>query len=143
VSYARSAAGVSRLRGLVAPVVIGIGVGGFFDGIVLHQLLQWHHLVSNTVPPTDLAALEVNTFWDGVFHQAMWIVTVAGVFLLYAQLVSTERRGFRVLLGGMLIGFGLFNVTDQVVFHMLLNLHNIRPGPDYLLYDAAYTAWAW
>src|SRR5687767_15168137 len=30
-----------------AGVLLGLGLGGFFDGIVLHQLLQWHHMVSN------------------------------------------------------------------------------------------------
>jgi uncharacterized membrane protein len=132
---------VLSVRTIAAPVVIGIGVGGFFDGIVLHQLLQWHHVLSNVVPVTDVAALELNTFWDGVFHQAMWIVTVVGVFLLYGQLARTERRGYGALVGGVLVGWGLFNVTDQVVFHMLFNLHNIRPGPDYLLYDLAFTVW--
>nr|WP_314623119.1 DUF2243 domain-containing protein [uncultured Noviherbaspirillum sp.] len=26
--------------------LIGIALGGFFDGILLHQVLQWHHLLS-------------------------------------------------------------------------------------------------
>ena len=30
-----------------AGILLGLGLGGFFDGIVLHQLLQWHHMVSN------------------------------------------------------------------------------------------------
>ena len=25
---------------------LGFGIGGFFDGILLHQVLQWHHLLS-------------------------------------------------------------------------------------------------
>jgi uncharacterized membrane protein len=25
-------------------VWLGIGLGGFVDGIVLHQILQWHHM---------------------------------------------------------------------------------------------------
>jgi hypothetical protein len=29
-----------------AGVFLGLGLGGFFDGIVLHQVLQWHHMVS-------------------------------------------------------------------------------------------------
>ena len=23
-----------------------LGLGGFFDGVVFHQLLQWHHMLS-------------------------------------------------------------------------------------------------
>jgi uncharacterized membrane protein len=26
-----------------AGILFGLGLGGFFDGIVLHQVLQWHH----------------------------------------------------------------------------------------------------
>lgn len=29
-----------------AGYMLGFGLGGFFDGILLHQLLQWHHLLS-------------------------------------------------------------------------------------------------
>jgi uncharacterized membrane protein len=26
--------------------LMGIGLGGFIDGIVLHQILQWHHMLT-------------------------------------------------------------------------------------------------
>lgn len=43
--------------GLKVPgVLLGVGLGGFVDGILLHQILQWHHMVSNVVPPTTLWA---------------------------------------------------------------------------------------
>ncbi|TIP73091.1 MAG: DUF2243 domain-containing protein, partial [Mesorhizobium sp.] len=29
-----------------AGILLGLGLGGFFDGIVLHQLLQWHHMAT-------------------------------------------------------------------------------------------------
>lgn len=29
-----------------AGAIIGFALGGFFDGILLHQVLQWHHLFS-------------------------------------------------------------------------------------------------
>jgi uncharacterized membrane protein len=37
---------------------------------VLHQVLQWHHMVSHVedYPMTTLEGLEVNTFADGLFH---------------------------------------------------------------------------
>ncbi len=28
--------------------VLGLGLGGLFDGIMLHQILGWHHLVGTT-----------------------------------------------------------------------------------------------
>src|SRR5687768_12244545 len=53
---------------LVASLVLGVGLGGFIDGIVLHQLLQWHSMLSSVVPPTDLPAAKYNMMWDGAFH---------------------------------------------------------------------------
>ena len=29
-------------------IILGVGLGGFVDGIVLHQVLQWHHMLSST-----------------------------------------------------------------------------------------------
>src|SRR4051794_15960674 len=29
-----------------AGYLVGLAMGGFFDGILLHQVLQWHHLLS-------------------------------------------------------------------------------------------------
>ena len=26
--------------------LFGLGLGGFFDDIVMHQVLQWHHMLS-------------------------------------------------------------------------------------------------
>jgi uncharacterized membrane protein len=28
-------------------VLLGLGLGGFVDGIVLHQILQWHHMLTD------------------------------------------------------------------------------------------------
>src|SRR5215203_241764 len=65
-----------RGRLVTAAILLGVGLGGFFDGIVLHQILQWHHLVSTPAPPDTLANLELNTLFDGLFHGATWVVTV-------------------------------------------------------------------
>ncbi len=36
---------------LLAGVAPGVGLGGFFDGIVLHQILQRHHMFSSAGLP--------------------------------------------------------------------------------------------
>ena len=72
----------SRTRLIIAAVLLGVGLGGFFDGIVLHQILQWHHMVSTPTPPDTLENLELNTLGDGIFHAATWVVTITGVFVL-------------------------------------------------------------
>jgi uncharacterized membrane protein len=33
---------------LAAAILFGLGLVGFFDGIVLHQILQWHHMLAGT-----------------------------------------------------------------------------------------------
>ena len=126
--------------GIATPgVLLGVGLGGFLDGIVLHQLLQWHHLISSTDRgrTSTVAGLEANTLADGLFHAVTWVVTVLGVVLLWRarRLVSG-----RVLLGWALVGWGLFNVADEIVFHALLDLHHIREGGHELAYDMAFLA---
>lgn len=131
-----------RRRLVLAAVLLGIGLGGLFDGIVLHQILQWHHMISTPTPPNTLANLELNTLGDGIFHAATWIVTVAGVFaLMSANGARHQNGGTRTLIGGLLTGWGLFNTVEGVVDHHLLNLHHVRPGPDEFLYDLAFLAW--
>jgi uncharacterized membrane protein len=131
-----------RRRLHVAAVLLGIGLGGFFDGIVLHQILQWHHMVSSPVPPATIEDLELNTLGDGLFHGATWIVTVAGVFVLMASDGARhESGGTRILVGGMILGWGLFNTIEGLVDHHLLGLHHVRAGPDELAYDLAFLAW--
>jgi len=120
-------------------------MGGFFDGIVLHQLLQWHHVVSQPHPPDTLAALQVNTLWDGVFHAGTWLAVLAGLVLLWRQ----ARRGqvlwgWRGLAGGLLTGFGAFNLVEGVVNHHLLELHHVNetaPPQLWPLWDGAFLIW--
>ncbi len=132
----------NRERLVAAGVLLGIGLGGFFDGIVLHQILQWHHLVSTPTPPDTLENLQHNTFWDGVFHAATWVVTVVGVFVLMASSgARSQRGGTRTLVGAMLAGWGGFNLVEGLIDHQILGLHHVRPGPDELLYDVGFLLW--
>ena len=128
-----------RTRLILAAVLLGIGLGGFVDGIVLHEILQWHHMLSARVAPDDLASLELNTLADGIFHAFTWLVTVAGVFVLMASDgARSQTGGMRTLVGGMLAGWGGFNVVDGITEHYLLNLHHVREGPDQAIYDAVF-----
>ncbi len=122
-------------------ILLGIGLGGFFDGIVLHQVLQWHHLLSAHVPPDSIANLELNTLADGLFHAAAWVVTVIGVFLLWGAMRGGKRLGWPRLVGGLLAGWGGFNLVEGIVDHQILGLHHVRPGPDQLAYDLGFLAW--
>ncbi|HEY0066532.1 MAG TPA: DUF2243 domain-containing protein [Flavisolibacter sp.] len=110
-----------------AAMVLGIGLGGFVDGIVLHQVLQWHEMISNRLPPNTLVNKSVNMFWDGIFHAFTLIVTLIGVILLWKLLKRNDvDRSGRLLAGGMLIGWAVFNIVEGIIDHHLLKLHNVR-----------------
>ena len=75
-------------RATVAGMLIGLGMGGFVDGIVLHQIAPWHHMLSNVVPPHTMDGMGVNMTWDGLFHALTWVITLVGILQL-------RRRAWR------------------------------------------------
>src|SRR4051812_12610835 len=89
-----------RGRLVVAGVVLGVGLGGLFDGIVFHQILQWHHLVSTPTPPDAVPTLELNTLLVGLFHAAAWwVAPVGGWLLLFSEGGRHQGGGSRILAG--------------------------------------------
>ena len=67
-----------------AGIFFGLGLGGFFDGIVLHQVLQWHHMVTSAGYSADTVEnLEFNTLIDGLFHATTYVFIVIGLVLLW------------------------------------------------------------
>ncbi len=128
-----------------AGVVLGLGLGGFFDGIVLHQILQWHHMLTANRPPTTVENLELNTLWDGLFHTATYIFTLAGLLLLWrAVRAARSLPPARTLVGALLMGWGAFNLVEGIVDHHLLGIHHVLdslpPGPTRLALDLAFLA---
>ncbi|HZW43946.1 MAG TPA: DUF2243 domain-containing protein [Dermatophilaceae bacterium] len=121
-------------------LVTGFGLGAILDGIILHQVLQWHHLVSGYRTADALAALEYNTFWDGIFHLVSWAIVFGGLLWLVQSRSDLREVGLRLYVGWTLMGWGAFNIVDQVVFHMLLGAHHIRMVDNYQMYDWGYTA---
>jgi uncharacterized membrane protein len=129
--------------GLRAPgLLLGIGLGGFLDGILLHQVLQWHHLLSSDYPVDTVNGLRMNTLADGMFHVVTWLAVLAGLALLYARLTGSPRQawGSSELWGWMLAGWGLFNLVEGVVDHHLLEIHHVRGGPYQMWWDLAFLA---
>ncbi len=132
-------------------ILLGIGLGGFVDGIVLHQILQWHHLLSSTdtdnvglpyFPVDTVAGLEVNTLWDGLFHSVTWIAVVVGLAVLWRRVRHGRRQlwASRQLWGWVLFGWGAFNLVEGLVNHHLLAIHHVRGGPYQLAYDLGFLA---
>jgi uncharacterized membrane protein len=122
-----------------AGMILGVGLGGFVDGIVLHQVLQWHNLLSSVTPPTDLVAMKYNMVWDGIFHAATWLTCVAGIALLFrAGRRTAVAWSGRVLVGAMIAGWGVFNFVEGLIDHQLLGLHHVRPGSAQLAWDLGF-----
>ncbi len=112
---------------VAAGILLGAGLGGFVDGILLHQILQWHNMLSAQLPPDTLVRAKVNMYWDGLFHAAVWVMTVVGLALLWAATGRPDvPRSGRTLWGGLLLGWGLFNVIEGIIDHQLLGLHHVR-----------------
>lgn len=129
-----------------AGLLLGLGLGGFFDGIVLHQLLQWHHMVSNVASfsPETVPGLRLNTLADGLFHAVTYIFTVLGVALLWRALRAGGRGTARQLFGLVLLGWGVFNVVEGIVDHLLLGIHHVNetaPREQWLWWDIAFLLW--
>src|SRR3954453_11616948 len=105
-----------------AAVLLGIGLGGFLDGIVLHQILQWHHMLSaeGCCPEQTVAGLEDNTLADGLFHLATWVAVAVASVLMWRAARRGEALTGRVLAGLVLAGWGLFNLVEGLMDHQLL-----------------------
>jgi len=129
----------------------GVGFGGFFDGIVFHQIFRLHHMVSNAgndrlgldpAPTGTIAGLETNILWDGLFHAATYLALLSGVFWLWRrwQQQPPTRPPTRLLIGGLLTGWGLFNVVEGIINHHILALHHVVEGDDAIWFDLAFLA---
>jgi uncharacterized membrane protein len=117
-------------RVTLSGALLGLGVAGFVDETVFHQLLHWHHFYDRSTPAAGLVS-------DGLFHAFSWFATVAGLALL----VAARRRGpvpAGRWWGALLVGAGAFQLYDGTIQHKLLRLHQIRYGVGLGPYD-----WTW
>ena len=132
----------ATLKPLVtAGIFLGIGMGGFFDGILLHQLLQTHNMLSATVPKTSIANMEINMFWDGLFHALTWMMTLIGIVLLWrAGRARDVAWSGKALTAAMFLGWGLFNFVEGLIDHHMLGIHHVVERLGVSVYDYAFLA---
>ncbi len=131
---------------VAAGILFGLGLGGFFDGIVLHQLLQWHHMLSSAgYPPDQLDNLKINTFFDGLFHALTYVFVAAGLFLLWRSAHRTHIWwSGKMLAGTLLMGFGIFNVVEGTINHHILGIHHVNetvPRAEWIYWDLGFLIW--
>jgi uncharacterized membrane protein len=119
-------------RSLLWPaILVGIGVAGSLDEIVLHQLLRWHHLYDRGSQAAGLIA-------DGIFHLGSTAALAIGLVLLVRRW-RNGRGPLRQSAAGILLGAGGFNLYDGIIQHKLLGLHQVRAGaPNNLPYDMVF-----
>lgn len=131
-----------------AGILFGLGLGGFFDGIVLHQILQWHHMFTSAgYPPDSVPNLEVNVLWDGLFHASTYVFTALGLWILWRYARQNHIRwSGKLLPGSILMGFGIFNLNlvEGIVDHQLLGIHHVNervPREQWIYWDIGFLVW--
>lgn len=119
----------------IGSFVLGFGFLGALDGIIFHQLLQWHSVIMAADRPGQIVS-------DGIFHFAVTITLVIGGILLWLAGNPTNlSKGIRLLVGGILIGGGTFNIVEGIINHHILQIHRVKPGdPNALAYDLGFLA---
>ncbi|HEX8254569.1 MAG TPA: DUF2243 domain-containing protein [Thermoanaerobaculia bacterium] len=118
----------------------GVAMIGFWDGIVFHQILQWHHMIciETHCRVKTVAMLMRQNFYDGLFHLAMWITLVIGLVLLTRALQRGARFTAVRFWGSVLLGGGIFNVLEGIVDHHILEIHHVRFGPTQTIWDGSF-----
>ncbi len=135
-----SSVAASGSRPAIAAGVLGFALGGFFDGIMLHQVLQWHHFLS-LVPGEALRDIRAQILADGMFHVAVYAIAALGLWLLWRARGGIAEADGRRLLGAALLGFGIWQVVDVAGFHWAVGIHRIRVDvPNPLLWDLGWLA---
>jgi uncharacterized membrane protein len=82
-------------RARQAALLLGFGLGAFFEGILLHPVVT-------------------------LFYMAVWALTVAGVLLLWLAVRGPgPLLASRSFVGYFLVGWGIFNMFDGVLRHDL------------------------
>jgi uncharacterized membrane protein len=124
-----------------AGLLLGAGLGGFVDGIVLHQILQWHNLLSSVHPPLDLVSMKLNMLWDGIFHAFTWTLTVAGLARLWiAGKRADVAWSTKTFVGSLFLGWGSFNAIEGTIDHQIFGIHHVHPGEAELAWDLGFIA---
>lgn len=150
ISATRTEAGRGDAARIDLPgTILGVGLGGFVDGILLHQIRQWHHLLTSTDtdnagidyhPADTVHGLQITTWWGGVFHTFTWLAVLTGLGLLYSRVTHSRGRVWaaRALWGWILLGWGAFNLVEGVIDHHILGIHHVRTGPGQTWWDVGF-----
>jgi uncharacterized membrane protein len=126
---------------IAAGNVMGIGMGGFADGILFHQILQLHSMLSAKLPQDTIVNIKTSMVWDGLFHALTWITTAISIRLLWevARQKNVPWSG-RIFFGSGLMGWGIFNLVEGIIDHYILGIHHVVERFGLSIYDHMFLA---
>ena len=121
---------------LIGAFILGFAFGAFFDGILLHQVLQWHHLLS-LVQGDLYRDIRMQILADGLFHAAAYLLAAGGLVLLWRG--GQGRPADRITLGWAILGFAAWQFADVTLVHWAIGLHRVRVDvPNPLVWDVGW-----
>jgi uncharacterized membrane protein len=100
-------------------ILLGIGIMGFLDETILHQLLQWHTFYWNTDQHGRILS-------DGLFHAFSTLLLLWGAFRLWRGRDAWALPYRNAIVAAILIGAGGFNLYDGLVQHAILHFHLVN-----------------
>lgn len=124
---------------VAAGTLLGIGMGGFLDGITFHQILQVHNMLTGVRPKNTLVDAEINMFWDGLFHAFTWVITTLGLVMLFKAGARPDVPwSGKTLFGSTVMGWGIFNLVEGVIDHHILGIHHVVESMGLSVWDYAF-----
>ena len=121
---------------IAAGTLMGIGMGGFLDGIFFHQIFQIHSMLSAKLPLDNIVNIKTNMVWDGLFHALTWVSTAISVGLLWnAGKQRDVPWSGQIFWGSLILGWGIFNVVEGAIDHLILQVHHVVEVKGLSVYD--------
>lgn len=124
-----------------AGTVMGIGMGGFVDGILFHQIFQFHNMLSARISTEELIGAKTNMVWDGAFHAVVWLATAISIAMLWKTIKRRDVvHSGQAFSGALLLGWGIFNLVEGVIDHHILELHHVYERAGQSIWDWVFLA---
>ena len=125
-------------KGNASGILFGVALAGFLDGIGLHSILQWHHMLSGRIPANTMERMKLNMLADGFFDLFCWLMTIAALILLFREAKRQMLPRAKVFTGWILVGAGSFNFVEGVIDHEILGLHHVHPQSHWVAWDIGF-----
>lgn len=96
-------------------------------------------------PADSLGNLKFNVMWDGLFHISTYIFTAIGMTILWRRAHQPHPPwSGKMLVGTMLMGFGIFNLVEGIIDHHVLGIHHVNetvPPDQWIFWDLGFLIW--